>query len=255
MNDSIERPSVAIRRTVGFKLMIASLIILAWILLNRLTGVGAESFGLQLFPHIVAGGETVRLGIEEFSGRPFTPTDVRTGIALAVSQVAMFTALPLLYLWLQERRRRRNVEGKMRNPFLIAAVVLVAASGMFYPTILAGLFYASSSVLSEMRKSNDLSMFENTAQDSNAIAAFRLREFAVRSVDAGGGGGTFTKAGGAVTLSDVGIDEQNSLGRFVLVPQRSDTAMQLFFFGTRPVGTVMLETTISPSVQRTKVLR
>ena len=255
MNESIERPHIAIRRTVGFKLFIASLVLLGWVLLNRLTNFRIENFGLQLFPQVIAGGETVRHGVEEFSGHEITPIKPGISIAIVLSQVLLFSVLPLFYLWLRERSRRRKEEGKRIGPLMMGAIVLVSIIGMIIPSGVAGVFYASASVFTEMKRSNQRSAYENAAQDSTAVVAYRLREFAVKSRNAGGGGGTFTTGAGPVTLAEIGIREQNELGRFLLVPQKSDTVVQLYFLGMSSSASVILESTIYPSGHRIIVLR
>lgn len=269
MNGSTEQPSVAIRRTWGFKFYLASLFFLGYMVLNWLQVHPIEymgPFGRNIFPAISAAGLTVKQGIAEFSGRPIPQAEEWTGAGIVLALCCYFVLLPVSYLSLRDRSRRRKEEGRPWSPVHSGLLAVVSFFGLLIPCVMAGTFYASATIHQPLKRSHTLALYENASYQLADEVAFRLREFAARSAAAGGGGGTFLLKDGPVTLADIGVQEQNRSGRFILVPQRSDTTVQLLFIGTKPfpsttwdleatTGTLILETTIYPSSHRIVPIR
>jgi hypothetical protein len=223
-------------------------------------------FGTNLFPAISAAGFTVRQGIAEFSGRPLNrlgPAEI--GSVYAVLSV-MFVFLPTLYLYFRHGAQQPFSERNAIRWVLVFASTVLAAILLLYSVTVAATYYASASVYPQLKQESELNIYETSARELTAVVAFKAQEFAARSAAHGGGGGLFRKERGVLTLSDLGVNERVTLGRFILIPQQSDTVLRLLFIGNRPFpsssmtlnapsSTVILDADIYPSFHRITAVR
>jgi len=271
MNGQIEPQAKSLTATWQFAFFIGSVILLMFVLFNkseiRTSVMKIPAFNLlrsHMIPPITAGGITVRNAIFEFSGKPISKIRPEVHGAVFMAFWIIFVAGPTAFIAIRHRILRLKMERKHLPFYHYILFGLICVWCISFPLLIAGTYYGMSAVLPVMKSDSALALYETEVMENLAEISFKARQYAFVPTANGGGGGRFTNGGSTVTLTDLGFKERTPLGRFILLPGKSDTTVRLLFFGNRvfPKGLedkqessdiVEFESVINPSFHTIRV--
>jgi hypothetical protein len=244
MNESIDIKKKSIVSSWQFMFFAGSVFVLMAVLVKAFIAIPQMPFNtffafrgwMDWLEHVApysAGYITVNNGIAEFSGKPLSEVGLMSYVSVFISFYFTFVLAPATYIMLRKKIGSYAAQEK-RTPLPLRILVTITAGWcLLYSGFALATFFASSSVFSMMKSDNAMSQYRDDVARQLVDISFKAQQYYIYPVADGGGGNSFLKGKRSVKLDDLGFKETTSLGRFIMLPSETDTAIQILFLGNK----------------------